>query len=368
MISYAQNFEDVLLWRALRHVDRGFYVDVGAADPDEFSVTRWFYEQGWSGVNIEPNPLFQRRLESRRSRDLNLDCAAGAREERRFLEVLGETGLSTLVSELAGSLAARGYQVTSRVEVAVRPLAALLAPLAGRDIHFLKIDVEGSERAVLEGADFQRDRPWIVLIEATEPSTSIENSQLWRDVIEAADYRDVWFDGLNRWFVAAERLELAERIAQPPNVFDDFRAAKLVDAEERLVALSRQVESEKATASVLQAQCARLEATVAASQAAIAESHAARTAARAAAAVAAAEAMERLAALQAELQAVRASTSWRVTRPLRAFRRVWSGRRDGAVVTPNQTVGASPGDAPPARTSLLHDFRQFLRMFRQGGA
>jgi hypothetical protein len=30
-ISYAQNYEDVILWRALRHVEKGFYVDVGAS-------------------------------------------------------------------------------------------------------------------------------------------------------------------------------------------------------------------------------------------------------------------------------------------------------------------------------------------------
>ncbi|HZF37393.1 MAG TPA: FkbM family methyltransferase, partial [Blastocatellia bacterium] len=43
-ISYAQNFEDVMLWRALKHIDRGFYIDVGANDPDLDSVTKAFYE------------------------------------------------------------------------------------------------------------------------------------------------------------------------------------------------------------------------------------------------------------------------------------------------------------------------------------
>lgn len=58
MISYAQNFEDVMLWRALKHVKKGFYVDVGAWSPDNDSVTRFFYENGWHGINIEPNSDF----------------------------------------------------------------------------------------------------------------------------------------------------------------------------------------------------------------------------------------------------------------------------------------------------------------------
>lgn len=45
-ISYAQNFEDVMLRRALRSVERGFYIDVGAADPVEMSVTKTFYDAG----------------------------------------------------------------------------------------------------------------------------------------------------------------------------------------------------------------------------------------------------------------------------------------------------------------------------------
>ena len=41
-VSYAQNLEYVMLKRALADVGRGFYVDLGAADPDEYSVTKAF--------------------------------------------------------------------------------------------------------------------------------------------------------------------------------------------------------------------------------------------------------------------------------------------------------------------------------------
>ena len=38
--SYAQNFEDVMLWRALKHVQKGTYVDVGAQHPVIDSVSK----------------------------------------------------------------------------------------------------------------------------------------------------------------------------------------------------------------------------------------------------------------------------------------------------------------------------------------
>lgn len=249
MISYAQSFEDVLLWRALREVKSGFYVDVGAHDPEADSVTRWFYGEGWSGINIEPHPAFHARLVRARKRDVNLACAAGAKRGVAKLHLIGRTGLSSLDAATARAAEARGHRVTQRLRVPVRPLREILSPFAGRDIHFLKIDAEGSERAVLEGMDFSRDRPWIVLIEATFPNSPVENSHLWRDVIEAAGYRGVWFDGLNRWFVAEERAALAPLIALPPNPFDGWRRAREVALEKRLSAAKSARPSRPASAS-----------------------------------------------------------------------------------------------------------------------
>lgn len=249
MISYAQSFEDVLLWRALREVKGGFYVDVGAHDPDRDSVTRWFYGQGWSGVNIEPHTAFHAKLLRARKRDLNLDCAAGAKRGTATLHLVGSTGLSSLGKRTALAAKRHGHAITEALRVKVRPLRDILAPFAGRDLHFLKVDAEGSERAVLEGMDFSRDRPWIVLVEATVPNSRVENSHLWRDVLEGARYRDVWFDGLNRWFVAEERAALGALLALPPNPFDGYRRAREVALEKRLSAAKSARRSRRAPAS-----------------------------------------------------------------------------------------------------------------------
>jgi hypothetical protein len=40
--SFAQNFEDVTLWRALRDVGQGSYIDIGAQDPETDSVSLAF--------------------------------------------------------------------------------------------------------------------------------------------------------------------------------------------------------------------------------------------------------------------------------------------------------------------------------------
>ena len=72
IISYAQNYEDVLLNRLFPDRPGGFYIDVGAYHPVFHSVTKLFYERGWQGVNIEPIPSMFKLLADDRPRDVNL--------------------------------------------------------------------------------------------------------------------------------------------------------------------------------------------------------------------------------------------------------------------------------------------------------
>ena len=46
-------------------------------DPVVDSVTKFFYDQGWCGINIEPNDFFFEKLRSQRERDINLNLALG---------------------------------------------------------------------------------------------------------------------------------------------------------------------------------------------------------------------------------------------------------------------------------------------------
>ena len=62
MISYAQNFEDVILQRVFHTCDQGRYIDIGGYDPTIDSVTKHFYDRGWSGVNVEPVARFHKKF------------------------------------------------------------------------------------------------------------------------------------------------------------------------------------------------------------------------------------------------------------------------------------------------------------------
>ncbi|MCU0506603.1 MAG: FkbM family methyltransferase, partial [Chloroflexi bacterium] len=233
-VSYAQNREDVILWRALGHVADGFYIDVGAASPDDLSMTRGLYERGWHGINIEPQPGHFRDLVRARPRDLNLDVAAGPHAGHLTLHAIEDTGLSTLVEEEARLRAAEGWTVRT-VEVPVETLDAVwtahVAP--GSPVHFLKVDVEGYEREVLLGIDLGMHRPWVLVVEATRPTSQEPSHSSWEPLVVGAGYVFVYGDGLNRFYLAEEHADLACSFAYPPNVFDGYVTAAEVAAQAR---------------------------------------------------------------------------------------------------------------------------------------
>jgi FkbM family methyltransferase len=227
-VSYSQNFEDVMLWRALRHVKSGFYIDVGANDPVADSVTCAFYERGWHGINVEPLPGRRARLAQMRPRDITLGVALGRENGSATLHVIGEEGgLSTTNAMLAAHHGAGGFASSPR-EVSVTTLAALCEKHVGGDIHFLKIDAEGAELDILHGADFTRWRPWIIVLEAPDPALQLPRPEEWdAEVLTPQGYEFAWFDGLNRFYLAREHAgELRPAFAAPPNVFDDFVHAR----------------------------------------------------------------------------------------------------------------------------------------------
>jgi FkbM family methyltransferase len=231
-ISYAQNFEDVLLNRVFKGKTKGFYIDVGALHPTFDSITKAFYDRGWSGINIEPIKEKYNIFQKERLRDINLNIALSNSEGNlEFFQVLGQPGNSTLNKEIAYAIAQeKGFDI-SRYTVVVKTLADICKEYVNEKIDFLKIDVEGLEEQVVLGGNWEIFRPSILVIETTLPNTNIRCENNIPVFLKNKAYEHVFFDGINDYYIAEESIDLQKHFAYPVNILDFYANYRLIDQQ-----------------------------------------------------------------------------------------------------------------------------------------
>lgn len=234
IVSYSQNAEDVRLWRAFRGIESGFYVDIGAADPRVDSVTCLFYENGWSGVNIEPSPSFE-ALQEARARDVNLRVAIGEAEGSvPFFLTYPFLGMSTVDPSVHAHVT-EAVDWIDEVTIPQRRLDSILREHAvGRTISFLKVDVEGSEHRVLASSDWTSFRPVVVVVESIASLSTSRTHESWEPILLDAGYLFATFDGINRFYVDRGHEHLIPVLAYPISALDRFVKASVRDLEDEV--------------------------------------------------------------------------------------------------------------------------------------
>lgn len=298
-VSFAQNAEDVVLQRALGDIAVGRYLEVGANQPTEDSISRSFYDRGWSGITVEPmaDLVASHRLE--RPRDTQVQAVAGRPGvDRAVLHLIAGTGLSTTVDAFADLHSLAGF-TPAEVEVASLTVDEILASHLeeGDDLHFVVIDTEGSEADVLAGFDLRRWRPWALVVEATVPNSHEQTHGQWEQQVIDAGYVFCLFDGLSRFYVAEERAaDLQDALSIPATALDGYVHHRELALRMLADELSDEVVRWRTAALTRWAQ---------------AVGHGRGTD----------DDRAVIAALRAEIERTHQTVSWRVTAPLRAARR-----------------------------------------------
>ncbi len=211
-LSYTQNLEDYHLSLAFAGQRTGTYVDIGAGHPIADNVSFWFYERGWRGVAVEPQPDLAALYAQLRPRDAVVRALIGRENgQSDFFLVDRLHGFSTTIEQHAQKALAHGANYR-RQRLPVMTLVALCEAQGLREIDFLKIDVEGAEADVLAGADFKCFRPKVILAEAVTPGSNEPAWAEWEPMLVASGYRFRLFDTLNRFYVAEEHPDIFGRL------------------------------------------------------------------------------------------------------------------------------------------------------------
>lgn len=234
IVSFAQNREDVILSGFFKGKAKGFYVDIGANDPDLDSVTKLFYDQGWSGINVDPIKKHYDSLALKRPKDINIQIGIADKAGKlKFREFHKYHGLSTFASEMVKQYEEytgenSGLKDYEEYDVDVITLKQLLARYKVPHIDFLKIDVEGYEYDVLVGNDWSRYRPSVVCVEANHIHRD------WRSILKKNKYQLKFFDGLNEYYTADEyktEFSYTETLLSTPIL--DYRLLDILDYYEK---------------------------------------------------------------------------------------------------------------------------------------
>jgi len=217
---HGEYYEDYVLSSVLVDVASGTYIDVGANHPIHYNVTALFYERGWHGITIEPNPEYIPLYAKLRPRDVHLNVGiareGGTLTFYRVTDPPGgdgtyaEAGLSTFDPTVARRWR-RGGLAVGELAVPVTTLNGILEQRPLEEITILSIDVEGFEKQVLESIDLRKHRPSVIVIEACLPGTQEPSYQLWEDLLLQAGYAPAMSDGLNRYYVPRDRVDLLAR-------------------------------------------------------------------------------------------------------------------------------------------------------------
>ncbi len=198
---FGQGAEDLLL-RAFMdrpHKTNGFYVDIGAFHPVQASNTKYFYDCGWRGINIEANPKSADLFNKMRPRDINLNI--GVSDENSTMEYYyfgAEHSINTFNKRQAEAFS-RHFQLPIKevIPMPVRHINEVLKeniPM-NQKIDFLSLDIEGLEQKILQAIDFKIFRPKYLLIEDISLEGDALDFENWQKLKKSLQHQYVEAQG-----------------------------------------------------------------------------------------------------------------------------------------------------------------------------
>lgn len=199
--SWSQFGEDRYIAQLTKTIHTGFYVDVGAFDPEKFSNTRALFERGWRGVNIDMSPSKLGVFEYERPGDINVIAPISDTDDTLEVYIFSQASILDTLSSALDTLskeAADGWSEQFGLPYETKPMKAirlddLLAQVdAPTKIDFMNIDVEGAEMNVLRSVSFERYEVGVIAIEIHTDFAGLTEAEPYRYLLERGYTLEAW--------------------------------------------------------------------------------------------------------------------------------------------------------------------------------
>jgi FkbM family methyltransferase len=179
--SYSQSGEDLIIKYIFDnlHIPRPSYIDIGAHHPFYLSNTALFYQNGSTGINIEPDPMLFALFPEYRKRDININIGIGTDTGSADFYVISTPTLNTFSKDEAERYADEGdYRITEVLKIKTDSINNVLRDYNhGRFPDFLTIDAEGIDEIIIKSIDFTQDCPLVICIETLSFSGTGKSSK-----------------------------------------------------------------------------------------------------------------------------------------------------------------------------------------------
>ncbi len=164
---------------------KGFYIDVGCHQPILNNNTYRLYKRGWTGINIDLDFNTIDMFNFFRKKDLNIQAGISNTEEEKNLYFFHNRSAINTLSEATGIKAkeVRKIQTTTLNKIIEN------SRFKNIEIDYISIDVEGHELSVLEGLDFKKYKPKLVILEFIDPSIKEFHEQKIQNLMNSEIYK-----------------------------------------------------------------------------------------------------------------------------------------------------------------------------------
>ena len=160
---------------------RGIYVDVGCYHPIRLSNTKFLYDKGWRGMNIDLSKESINLFNILRPEDININLAVGEKKDEKYFYYNKKLHPANTLNKNFYAKFLKNHDI-KKDKISIVPLKFLFNKyFKNKDIDFLDIDAEGHDLQVLKGIDFNRNNINFILIEvhSFDKKTKVNSEKIW---------------------------------------------------------------------------------------------------------------------------------------------------------------------------------------------
>tara|TARA_B100000427_G_scaffold60746_1_gene47813 strand:+ start:554 stop:1285 length:732 start_codon:yes stop_codon:yes gene_type:complete len=186
--------EDRFILNKFKKNYNGKFLDIGCYHPTKHNNTYLLYKNGWSGINIDLNPLTIELFNFARPRDENLNVAISDEESTRKLYFLDELNTQNTLDNNHLSFLKDHHNIQSseitEKEIKTKKIDQILTDYNLYNIDFMNIDIEGHEVNVLKKLNFDKFSIKLLCVEMINHNeTSKINNKEIDDLLKKNNYK-----------------------------------------------------------------------------------------------------------------------------------------------------------------------------------